>query len=61
MKMSVRMTLDGLIRALRWRAHDLAEQVEQDYRAGMPGAGENRRIAGDQTRGKREGNDRSGR
>jgi hypothetical protein len=35
MKTSIRMTLDGLMRALRWQAHDLAEELEQRYRAGM--------------------------
>jgi len=55
------MTLDGLIRALRWRAHDLAERAEQGYRAGMPKPGGNRRVAGVRMRGKGEGNDRSGR
>lgn len=35
MKMSMKMTLDGLMRALRWQAHDLAEQAERDYRDGI--------------------------
>ena len=28
MKLAVAVTLDGLIRALRWNAHDLAEAFE---------------------------------
>lgn len=36
MKLAVAITLDGLIRALRWNAHDLAEAVE----SGKPAAGE---------------------
>lgn len=31
MKASVRLTLDGLVRALRARAHDLADAAEQGY------------------------------
>jgi hypothetical protein len=31
MNVSVRLTLDGMIRALRWQAHRLAEQAEQGY------------------------------
>lgn len=35
MKLAVAITLDGLIRALRWNAHDLAETVED----GKPAVG----------------------
>ena len=31
MKMTVRLTLDGLVRALRVKAHALAEDAEQGY------------------------------
>jgi hypothetical protein len=31
MKLAAAVTLDGLVRALRWNAHDLAEAVEGDY------------------------------
>lgn len=34
MKLAMAMTLDGLMRALRWQAHDLAESVEGGYAAG---------------------------
>ncbi|CAM5503256.1 hypothetical protein ATER59S_03705 [Aquamicrobium terrae] len=34
MKLAMAMTLDGLMRALRWRAHDLAESKEGRYAAG---------------------------
>ena len=33
MKATVKMTLDGLVRALRARAHDLADEAEQEYRS----------------------------
>ncbi|CAN7285793.1 hypothetical protein [Aminobacter aminovorans] len=32
MNLTMRLTLDGLKRALRWKAHELAEDIEQDYR-----------------------------
>ena len=28
MKVSIALTLDGLVRALRWKAHELAEAAE---------------------------------
>lgn len=31
MKLAVALTLDGLVRAMRWKAHDLAEAVEGGY------------------------------
>jgi hypothetical protein len=40
MKTAVKLTLDGLVRALRVRAHDLADAAERDYRPGLrPPAG----------------------
>ena len=38
MNVAMAMTIDGLLRALRWKAHDMAENAERDY-------GANRRIA----------------
>lgn len=35
MKVSVELTLDGMIRALRWKAHALADAMEHGY-AGPP-------------------------
>lgn len=32
MNVTMKLTLDGLKRALRWKAHELAEDVEQGYR-----------------------------
>lgn len=32
MKVSMKLTMDGLVRALRWRAHLLAEQGTQQAR-----------------------------
>ena len=31
MKLAAAITLDGLVRALRWNVHDLAEAVEAGY------------------------------
>lgn len=31
MKLAMALTLDGLVRAMRWKAHDLAEAVEGGY------------------------------
>lgn len=33
MKISMRITLDGMLRALRWRAHNIAEDVITSRRA----------------------------
>jgi hypothetical protein len=32
MNLAIRLTLDGLVRALKWSAHNLAEGTEQRYR-----------------------------
>jgi hypothetical protein len=31
MNLTMTMTLDGLVRALRWKEHDLAERIEESY------------------------------
>lgn len=31
MKVSIALTLDGMIRALRWKAHALADDIEHGY------------------------------
>lgn len=31
MNLTMAITLDGLVRALRWKAHDLAESTENGY------------------------------
>ena len=36
MKVTMKLTLDGLTRALRWKAHDLAEAIDQGYRDDAP-------------------------
>lgn len=36
MKVAVRLTLDGMVRALRWQAHRMAEETEGGYRLRMP-------------------------
>ena len=33
MNVAMAMTIDGLLRALRWKAHDMAENAERDYDA----------------------------
>lgn len=36
MNVTMKLTLDGLKRALRWKAHELAENAEQGYRDAVP-------------------------
>lgn len=36
MNVTMKLTLDGLKRALRWKAHELAEDAEQGYRGAVP-------------------------
>jgi hypothetical protein len=45
MKVSMRVTLDGLLRALRWRAHNIADELSMSRRPGARGAGSERRAA----------------
>lgn len=37
MNVTMKLTLDGLKRALRWKAHELAEDIEQGYRGDVAG------------------------
>ncbi|RUM97339.1 hypothetical protein EET67_13325 [Pseudaminobacter arsenicus] len=62
MKMAMTMTADGLIRALRWKAHDLAEDIERDYRKGapMPGSGRDARAEKDKS-AREQSDERAGR
>jgi len=39
MKVSMQVTLDGLLRALRWRAHNIAEEVSASRGAEKRAAG----------------------
>lgn len=56
MNITMKMTLDGLVRALRWRGHDLADETEQGYRRDMrPPADEAPPRAFDSRRGNIEG------
>jgi hypothetical protein len=59
MKLAMRLTLDGLVRGLRWKVHTLAEDAEQRYRpqARIPIAKERARA----TRRMRQSDDRAGR
>jgi hypothetical protein len=34
MKLAMQMTLDGLLRALRSKAHEMAEELEEQYASG---------------------------
>jgi hypothetical protein len=54
MNLTMTITLDGLIRALRWKEHDLAERIERGYARGdalsippRPEPRENDRARGD--------------
>lgn len=44
MKLGVKLTLQGLIRALQVRVHDLAEDLEQGQAAPRQGRPEQRRL-----------------
>lgn len=62
MNLTTEMTLDGLVRALRWRLHDLAEGAERGYdrnRAGSTTEAPVRRQAPGRVRG--DDDDRGGR
>ena len=37
MKITMQMAKDGLVQALRWKVHALAEDLEGGYRPGDPG------------------------
>jgi hypothetical protein len=61
--LAIKLTLGGLVRALRWKAHDLAEGVERRYLppetvAGLDGAA--RRPVTRPTRTREQGHDGSG-
>jgi hypothetical protein len=58
MKLAMKVTLDGLMRGLRWKAHTLAEEAEQRYRPPARTIVEERARA---ARTMREENDRPGR
>jgi hypothetical protein len=47
MNLTIALTFDGLIRALRWKMHNLAEDTEERYVSGEPaiGAGAPRRFS----------------
>ena len=59
MKLAMRLTLDGLVRGLRWKAHTLAEEAEQRYRPQVRIAVARERATA--ARRMREENDRPGR
>ena len=59
MKLAMRLTLDGLVRGLRWKAHTLAEEAEQRYRPQVRIAVARERAGA--ARRMREENDRPGR
>lgn len=64
MKATVELTLAGLVRALRWRAHALAEEGERDYRrTGQPAypSRARRRPSRPQSRSEEPRDDRPGR
>ncbi len=37
MKIAMQLTLDGMVQALRWKAHALAEDLEGGYRSAVSG------------------------
>lgn len=64
MKATIELTLAGLVNALGWRAHELAEEAERGYRharePALPRRGR-RRPQGPQTRIEEPHDDRPGR
>jgi hypothetical protein len=59
MKVTMAMTLDGLVRALRWKALDLAEQAERGTLSARQVPMERRNSARTtEFRGKGDGDDR---
>jgi hypothetical protein len=59
MKLAMRLTLDGLVRGLRWKAHALAEDAEQRYRQRVRAATAKERASA--VRRMRQSDDRPGR
>jgi hypothetical protein len=57
--LAIKLTLDGLVKALRWKAHDLAESAERRY---LPREtdGAARRPVKRPTRTREQGHDVSG-
>lgn len=53
MKLAMKLTLDGMVRALRSTVHDLAEETERGYRPEREAA--DRRPSGTIPAGEREG------
>lgn len=60
MKLAAAITLDGLVRALRWNAHDLAEAVEGGYAAAAPRADNGKPARGAPRSAREEDDDRIG-
>lgn len=58
MKVSMRVTLDGLLRALRWRAHNIADELSMSRRPGARGAPATRRR-GSRSATREHGDDRA--
>ena len=61
MNLAMTMTLDGLVRALRWKAHDLAESLERGYAADSGGSATAERRQEPQERTRGADDDRRGR
>jgi hypothetical protein len=64
MNLAIKLTLDGLVKALRWKAHDLAEGAERRYlpRETVAGKDDNaRRQDKRPTKMREQGHDGSGR
>jgi hypothetical protein len=59
MKLAMKLTLDGLVRGLHWKAHALAEDAEQRYRA--PVRTETAKERARAARSRRQSDDRPGR
>lgn len=61
MKVTMELTLDGLVRALRWKALDLAERAQHGYLSARQAPMERRQIRGNTDRRIEEDGDDRGR
>ena len=60
MNLTMKLTFDGLVRALRWKMHDLAEDRREDYRRKALSPQDKRDAAQKQRRAEEGQDDRTG-
>lgn len=61
MKIAMELTLDGMLKALKWTAHRMAEEIEADYPAAARRVNMTARMPDGRLAGERgDGDDRRG-